>query len=97
MTLDSEVFSGYFVGSRGLEGNEDGGVSVQVFAPDMGDADTACEGGRMPLLCRGPTVREVSRVVGDMYRAIVQSDRRPGGEGAGDAADRRDDMRPPSV
>ncbi len=51
----------------------------------------------MPLLCRGPTVREVSRVVGDMYRAIVQSDRRPGGEGAGDAADRRDDMRPPSV
>ena len=28
VTLDSEVFSGYFVGSRGLEGNEDGGASV---------------------------------------------------------------------
>ena len=42
-------------------------------------------------------MRDVSRVVGDMYRAIVQSDSGPGGEGAGDAADRRDYMRPPSV
>ena len=93
MTLDSEVFSWYFARSRGSEGDE-GGASVQVFAPG---ADAAREGGRTPLLCRDPTVREVGRVVGYVYRTIVQSDRRPGGEGAGDAADRADDIRPPSV
>ena len=77
VTLDSEVFSGYFVRSRGSEGDEEGGVSVQVFAPD---ADMVREGGRTPLLCRGPTVREVSRVVGDVYRTIVEAD---GGAGTG--------------
>ena len=42
-------------------------------------------------------MREVSRVVGDVYRTIVQSDSGPDMKGAGDAAYRRDDMRPPSV
>ena len=93
VTLDSEVFSGYFVRTKGSKDDEEGGVSVQVFAPDAG---MAREGGRTPLLCRGPTVREVSRVVGDVYRTIVQSDPKPDGDGAGEA-DRADDVRPPSV
>ena len=80
VTLDSEVFSGYFVRTRGSKDDEDeGGVSVQVFAPDAG---MAREGGRTPLLCRGPTVQEVSRVVGDVYRTIVEAD---GGAGEADA------------
>ena len=72
VTLDSEVFSGYFVRSRkgdGGDDNDEGGVTVQVFAPDAGGG----AGGRTPLLCRGPTAQEVRRVVGDVYRTIVKS------------------------
>ena len=95
VTLDLEVFSGYFVKSKGVDkggsgGNGgdndgcDGGVSIQVFAPDedggADDDDDAAEYGeggravgRTPLLCRGPTVRDIRRVVGDVYRTIVES------------------------
>ena len=94
VTLDLEVFSGYFVKSKGVDkggngGNGDdndcydGGVSIQVFAPDgdgTDDDDDAAECGeggrtvgRTPLLCRGPTVRDIRRVVGDVYRTIVES------------------------
>ena len=85
VTLDSDVFSGYFVRSRkGDAGGEDdgeGGVTVQVFAPDDGGGgmgDGHGEGrtsGRTPLLCRGPTVQDVRAVVGDVYRTIVKSGR----------------------
>lgn len=53
-------------------------------------------GHRTPPLCRGPTVQDVGRVVGGVYRMIVQSDRGTGGDGAGEA-DGGDDVRPPSV
>lgn len=97
VTLDSDVFSGYFVRSRieggggeddGSGGGDsdgyDGGVSIQVFAPDGNACDADPEydgggggsgraGGRTPLLCRGPTVRDIRRVVGDVYRTIVET------------------------
>ena len=90
VTLDSDVFSGYFVRSRGGGGGDggcdgddnEGGVSIQVFAPDMDRMADECNGGsdgdernsaRTPLLCRGPTVQDVRMVVGDVYRTIVES------------------------
>ena len=89
VTLDSDVFSGYFVRSRGGGGgggdgdDNEGGVSIQVFAPDMDRMADECNGGsgdgdernnaRTPLLCRGPTVQDVRMVVGDVYRTIVES------------------------
>ena len=92
VTLDSDVFSGYFVRSRGGGGGGDGddnegGVSIQVFAPDMDRMADEWNGGsggggsdgdernsaRTPLLCRGPTVQDVRMVVGDVYRTIVES------------------------
>ena len=95
VTLDLEVFSGYFVKSRGKDNGGNGGngddndgydgvVSIQVFAQDGdcagADDDDAAECGeggravgRTPLLCRGPTVRDIRRVVGDVYRTIVES------------------------
>ena len=94
VTLDSDVFSGYFVrsgggsGSGGGGGGDDneGGVSIQVFAPYMDRMAVECNGGsggggdgdernsaRTPLLCRGPTVRDIRMVVGDVYRTIVES------------------------
>lgn len=69
VTLDTDVFSGYFVRSRG-EG-DDGGVSIQVFAQDAGYDDGGLTEGRTPLLCRGPTVQDIRRVVGDVYRTIA--------------------------
>ena len=50
VTLDSDVFSGYFVRSRGGSGgggdgdDNDGGVSIQVFAPDMDRMADECNG-----------------------------------------------------
>lgn len=93
VTLGSDVFSGYFVRSRiegaggeddgsGGDDGYDGGVSIQVFAPDdAGDANPEYDddgggcraGARTPLLCRGPTVRDIHRVVGDVYRTIVET------------------------
>ena len=72
VTLDSDVFSGYFVRSRSGADDDDGGegsVTVQVFAPDAGGG----AGGRTPLLCRGPTVQDVRAVVGDVYRTIAEA------------------------
>ena len=50
VTLDSDVFSGYFVRSRGGGGGGDGddnegGVSIQVFAPDMDRMADECDAG----------------------------------------------------
>ena len=98
VTLDSDVFSGYFVRSKiegdgGRDGGDggdggdgyDGGVSIQVFAPDdacdagpeydddTGGGNGGRAGGRTPLLCRGPTVRDIRRVVGDVYRTIAET------------------------
>ena len=91
VTLDSDVFSGYFVRSRMSKGAGDddeddgsgsgsGGVSIQVFVPDAaanagtggaGSDGTASSGGKIPLLCRGPTVRDICAVVGDVYRMVA--------------------------
>lgn len=81
VTLDTDVFSGYFVRSRGPEG-EGGGVSIQVFAQDAGDNSGPAEGGRTPLLCRGPTVQDIRRVVGDVYRTIAGLGAEDGVDGA---------------
>lgn len=92
VTLDSDVFSGYFVRSRkgnaGDECDEEGGVTVQVFAPDAGGGGA---GGRTPLLCRGPTVQDVRTVVGDVYRTIVESS---GGQTASDSGTGRGEAPP---
>lgn len=99
VTLDSDVFSGYFVRSKRDDGGGGGGsgggaddeveeddnsagVSIQVFVPDGASGDSERDEavdrggsgtGSTPLLCRGPTVRDISAVVGDVYRLVAEA------------------------
>ena len=89
VSIDSDVFSGYFLRSRegnvsvqvfaeaGGAGGERGGGNSNSSSgggSGSGQGGAGMHGpGRTPLLCRGPTVQDIRRVVGDVYRMIVEA------------------------